>query len=436
MYKYVGNQSRSTVYVGVNLTDTMYVGNDDGLFQPEKTPATITGLSTFASGTGAISPDFTSSGRVTGDLLILAVESANQAITVPSGFIQFTSSPKSVGSAAAAGGVRLGLFWKKSVGTETTISVADTGDHTTAVGVVVHNYKSAIYTNLFLNSKDFTNGTYWHVDGISDGLTRISSSATPGPLGETAYRLQMASGASYQGEKFLYTDSGITPTSGGTMLPNKTYTLFLWARANSGTSKFTLQYFLNQPSAPDTSYFGPDLTATTTWTRYKITFTTLNETLYYSNIAINQASDLSAVDIIIAEAMIAEGDLDLDTPYVETTNAQVSLLTGINVEAGQVQTLAGTISFNDVTTTEDQCLVLQFVANDRDAASTSNLGTPSNANLASLTKVFDQTVTSGQGGGIGIISGVKVNAGAIGNTTVSNAASLNNASITVAISPA
>lgn len=90
-----------------------------------------------AGSTAATSINFSSSGRQTGDKLYVAIATANQAIATPTGFTETVQSPQSRGTAAAAGGLRLGLFEKDSDGTETTVSIADSGDHQYAVGFVV-----------------------------------------------------------------------------------------------------------------------------------------------------------------------------------------------------------------------------------------------------------------------------------------------------------
>lgn len=117
------------------------VGNsysiDIGGGGPSYAGPTYVGKSTAVGGASSVSPDFTSSGRSSGDLLILAVETANQALSAPSGWTEVaTYSPKSRGTAGAAGGVRLTLFQKTSDGTETTVATGDSGDHQYAVGFV------------------------------------------------------------------------------------------------------------------------------------------------------------------------------------------------------------------------------------------------------------------------------------------------------------
>lgn len=86
----------------------------------------------FASGISAISPAVPAGYR-NDDLLLLFVESANQAITAPTGWNEVANSPQGTGTAAAAGGVRLAVFWKIATGAEVAPTVADTGDHQTAI---------------------------------------------------------------------------------------------------------------------------------------------------------------------------------------------------------------------------------------------------------------------------------------------------------------
>lgn len=72
-----------------------------------------------------------------GDLILIFLESANQAFTAVTGYTQLTSSPQSQGGAGAAGGVRLTIFYKISDGTETTYVTGDSGDHNTVCSLVI-----------------------------------------------------------------------------------------------------------------------------------------------------------------------------------------------------------------------------------------------------------------------------------------------------------
>lgn len=91
-----------------------------------------------------------------------------------------------------------------------------------------------------------------------------------------------------------------------------------------------------------------------------------------------------------------------------------------DVSASTQQTTATTtITYPTVTTSVDDTLILMFAGLDQDAASTANLGAPTNANLEWLLEFMDRTVTAGAGGGYGVLMGGKATAGATGTTTAS-----------------
>lgn len=99
---------------------------------------TFIGLSTIGGSTTATSIDFSSSGRQAGDLLVVAMETANQSVAIPAGFATFSSSPQGISTANAATiwASRLTMGWKISDGTENTVPIDDGGDHVLAVGLV------------------------------------------------------------------------------------------------------------------------------------------------------------------------------------------------------------------------------------------------------------------------------------------------------------
>lgn len=106
----------------------------------------------------------------------------------------------------------------------------------------------------------------------------------------------------------------------------------------------------------------------------------------------------------------------------------------VQVDVGDGNNVAATTSgsFGGVTTTGNDRLIAHFVATDRDFTG-SSWGTPTNANLANLTKRFDNGTATGSGGGVAIITGEKLVAGATGNTIATQAASAAYCWITLAL---
>lgn len=100
---------------------------------------TFVGISTGAGAAAATSISFSSSGRAAGDMLLVGVETANQAIAAPTGFTQTpgAGNPLGQGTPAAFTGVSGTVFDKQSDGTETTVAIPDSGNHQYAAGLVV-----------------------------------------------------------------------------------------------------------------------------------------------------------------------------------------------------------------------------------------------------------------------------------------------------------
>jgi hypothetical protein len=88
-----------------------------------------------------------------------------------------------------------------------------------------------------------------------------------------------------------------------------------------------------------------------------------------------------------------------------------------------------------VTTTADDCLILEIISTGADVASTAQLGALTNANYSSITERMDNWILSGNGGGIGMVSAVKATAGATGQSTATMTTAATKALMTLAIPP-
>lgn len=76
-------------------------------------------------------------GIATDDILLLYLESANEAITVADAaggtWTELPDSPQSQGTAGGAGGLRITVFWSRYNGTQTAPTTSDSGNHQTGV---------------------------------------------------------------------------------------------------------------------------------------------------------------------------------------------------------------------------------------------------------------------------------------------------------------
>jgi len=104
------------------------------------------------------------------------------------------------------------------------------------------------------------------------------------------------------------------------------------------------------------------------------------------------------------------------------------------VTATSTQAATTAMVFPSVTTATDESLVVLAVGQDTDAASTATVGAVTNANLANITERHDQTVASGQGGGLAVITGEKATAGSTGTSTATGSTSVTHAYHTISLS--
>ena len=108
-----------------------------------------------------------------------------------------------------------------------------------------------------------------------------------------------------------------------------------------------------------------------------------------------------------------------------------------DVAAGGVESTADTSgAIPGATTTVANTLVVAAIATALpDASGTANFSSWANTNLVGLTERTDNTVTAGNGGGLGLATGGKAAAGAYGNTTVTVATSATNGLLSIALKP-
>lgn len=106
----------------------------------------------------------------------------------------------------------------------------------------------------------------------------------------------------------------------------------------------------------------------------------------------------------------------------------------IHITAGGVKAAAGTTTtFDSVTTTVDNCLIVNVATRDNDSAAAA-WSAWANASLSGVTERFDSGTTSGNGGGVGVGTGGLATHGASGATTATVTSSVDG-HMTIALLP-
>jgi len=120
------------------------------------------GAGAKASGTGAVTPALPT-GWQANDIFLLFCETANQAVTAPTGWTAVANSPQGTGTAGGTSSTCLTIFWRRATSSETAPTIADPGDHICA-GILA--FRNVVET-----------GNPWDVTA-GDVLTTASTSVT------------------------------------------------------------------------------------------------------------------------------------------------------------------------------------------------------------------------------------------------------------------
>ena len=140
--EYKGNQAGTTYDPGTLAYGTTYYWRIDEVgpggtttgtvWSFTTTPPTFVAAGAVTSNTTAITPALPA-GIATGDILLLFLETSNQAISISNQnggtWTQVTNSPQGTGTAAGTTGARLTAFWSRYNGTQGAPTTSDSGDH-------------------------------------------------------------------------------------------------------------------------------------------------------------------------------------------------------------------------------------------------------------------------------------------------------------------
>jgi MSHA biogenesis protein MshQ len=164
---------------------------------------------------------------------------------------------------------------------------------------------------------------------------------------------------------------------------------------------------LNSPQSTDTTTAGTRLTVY--WARA-------------TSAAMAAPTVTDPGDHVVAQILTYRGVVETGNPW--------------DVTVGGVQTTAATgIIVTGVTTTVPDTLVVVAVAHGIDGNSTARFSGWANTNLSSIVERVDLGRNNNDGGGFGIIDGVKATAGPTGNTTATLSNDFVKAFLTIALKP-
>jgi len=134
---------------------------------PQVPVPTFVAAGAIASGTGTIAPALPA-GLAAGDVLLLFVETANEATSVSGAnggtWTQVSGSPQGTGT--AAGATRLTVFWSRYNGTQGAPTLADSGNHQAARMIAIRGAAAS--------------GNPWDVTAGGVEATSDTSASVPG----------------------------------------------------------------------------------------------------------------------------------------------------------------------------------------------------------------------------------------------------------------
>lgn len=394
-----------------------------------------------------------------GDLMLMFVETNNEALSAPSGWTEASNSPS---TNAGTNPTRLHVFYKRAGSSESSVTSGDSGDHqvcqimavrgaietgdpfdVTATGSGTGTSISITGTTTTANeclivtacasTVDGTDSTNTFSGWTNSNLTNIletcdisGSAGTGGAVGVAV------------GDQATAGDYGSTTVTQGTSVEYATWSGAIKPAATQRPYYVTLGTFAHGTGAltlglPSILSLGSvrenDIIVAVLETNNEaISITGYTEAA--SSPASNAGTNPTRTTVLWKRAGASEsgpttsdsGDhqtgrlflfrnaIETDSPF-DVTNSTTG-------SSGTAITIPG------VTTTKDNTCIIAAAASTRSAINTDNFSSWTNSDIANLIEVHDTTWTDGTGGGFGVAVGVKSSAGSIGSTSVTQATSV------------
>ncbi len=151
---------------------------------PISLPPTFVSAGTVAAGTGTITPGLPA-GLKTGDILLLFVETANQAVSISNQnggtWAAVTGAQQGTGAAGGTDGVLINAFWSRYNGTQGAPTASDSGNHQLARMIAIRGAAAT--------------GNPWNAVAGGVDTTADTSAAIPGATTTAPYTLVVTASA-------------------------------------------------------------------------------------------------------------------------------------------------------------------------------------------------------------------------------------------------
>jgi hypothetical protein len=411
------------------------------------------------------------------DILLLCVQSCNEAIAAPAGYSEVTNSPQGTGTAAVAGSVRLAVFWKRASSSESSPTVTDTGDHTNAFIVSISGcITSGDPFDVTAGDVEATGSAVVTCPGVTTtGDRELIVNIVANPRDSGSAQLGTPTNADLTDLKLFFQDNstvglgggltvftGLKVAAGAVASTTSTVTSCLQARVTLALKPLptAVPYVVDvgatagntaaiTPGVPP-GYAADDIffllveTANAATVSAPTGYTEVTNSPQGTGVA--DATSATKLSLFWKRASGSESDPTVADSGDHQTGVIVAIRGCITsgdpweASAGDVATPATTaVSMPAVTTLDVNRVIVHCLSVDTwagVAAPAARINNDwANAALDYVAEVVDFTTSAGNDGGCSLAVGLKATAGSIGNTTATSGASNVQGRITLSLIP-
>ncbi len=424
----------------------------------------VTGRGTGGANSGSFSVNVGSAPqRLPGDLMIMLAETANEALSPPSGWTEAPNSP----SIKSGGGdpTRLHVFWKRAGSSESNPASGDSGDHQvcqiffvrgaiesgdpfdvsaagngsgTSISITgaTTTVNDCLIVAAVASTQDgvdsTTNFSSWANSNLSNVFEICDVSGSAGTGGAVGACVGGLATAGVIGSTTVTQATSVDyATWVGAIKPAATNRPYLVGIGGTGddVAAITMSLPVVQGSGLTTSVLENDILVCVVETNNEaVTISGYTEAA--SSPASNAGTNPTRLTAFYKRAGPSESDPttsdsgDHQTGRVYAFRNCIASGDPFDVTGSTTGGVGTTLTIPSVTTTKDNTLIVLFGGTTRNSLSTSTISGWTNAALTDLVAIDTLTSSDGTGGGYGTAIASKPSAGVIGSTTATQATSV------------